>query len=50
MPWGYIASNEDDILANVTPLAGGASRQERRVAQGHKDMFSFIGKANQQKV
>jgi len=52
MPWGYIAdNNEEDILANVTPLAGGggASRQERRVAQGHKDMFSFIDKANQQK-
>jgi len=35
LPWGY-AQDDDDPLANITPVAGSVSSQDKKIAKGHK--------------
>ena len=52
MPFGYLANNDEDIMADMTPLAGGRAQtaQEKRAAKAHSDMFAFVDKINKDKA
>ena len=51
----YTATDDDDLLAGVTPPASGGKargpdKREARMAKGRKDMFAFIDKAEALKL